>query len=771
MSRLYLDQLDASKAHLDALLTDTASTLDILSELSTSFASVEAQTSAIQTQSEGYLSEQTKSERLAWDIKSQLRHYDYLEPATRRLNAPGAGSLVRGRGFSEMLVQLDEAIDYMQAHPKQREAETYRARYKHLLTRALTLVRGHFISAVRETAADVSKRIADKQLNDTTMSTLLYAKFRVGAEEMKQLGLEIQKRASPPADADPDVEGEYQSLMNELHTSFAATRGRLIIPLVRQKLADIAQAPSTSNDLIRFARASISYIRGICLDEFELWGEWFHGYRGLYDFLESICEPLYDHLRPRTIHEGKLTKLCQLCILLQTRYMQDPDEENDILPDPNQLDFGVLIRPALEDTQTRIVFRTQAIVRNEIELYKPKSEDLDYPSRLHQRQGGPKSKGPVLSGRRESAAPTTPTTPLPRDPLIVDADISSDEENANNLSVPYDPSSTMQRPTIYPTLNLCLTILTRLHRLIHTSIFDDLAHQIVHQTLISLTTASASIPPPTKAQLPPSTPNATAKTPTTPSSTSSNLFLLIHLLHLKTHLLAFDISSNTANPDVSVDFSGPLSTFTELRERGTSLFNPVNLMRLISSGTLLPRVVENMLDAKVELDGSLRKVINNFVGDWSNLLTSSLTTIPSPPKQQPPKSQTNNKSSTDSSTDKASSLVTQTRTKITTLVPVLRSTLETWTLDPRVTETLIAAIMEYVVKNYELWFDDASARGVVNGRRTGGAGTKGKGREDEVWDVDGFQEWCEGIFQVRVMELEEEEDDGESGNDEDARSV
>jgi len=52
---------------------------------------------------------------------------------------------------------------------------------------------------------------------------------------------------------------------------------------------------------------------------------------------------------------------------------------------------------------------------------------------------------------------------------------------------------------------------------------------------------------------------------------------------------------------ISLDFSGVTSTFWELRGCG-GLFSPRNLMRLVGRG-LLPRVVENMLDAKVELDG------------------------------------------------------------------------------------------------------------------------------------------------------------------------
>jgi conserved oligomeric Golgi complex subunit 3 len=325
------------------------------------------------------------------------------------------------------------------------------------LTRALTLIRGHFVAALRETSSGVSKRIADKQLNDTTMSALLYAKFRIGAAQMKQIGLEIQKRAVPPVNPEQGTEAEYQSLMNELHTSFAATRSKLIIPLARKKLASIAQAPSTSKDLVAFARAGIGYIRGVCLDEFELWGEWFHGQVGLYDFLESICEPLYDHLQPRIIHETNLIKLCQLCTLLQTRYLSDLEEEAEF-NDPNQLDFSVLIQPALADAQTRLVFQVQGILRNEIERYRPKPEDLDYPSRMRQISS---STGAPLSGRKGSRNEAI----LPKTPTVVDEEVDSTTEKDALWDI--DTQATFQG--WYPTLRKAIWLLSRIYRLVNVS--------------------------------------------------------------------------------------------------------------------------------------------------------------------------------------------------------------------------------------------------------------------------------------------------------------
>lgn len=682
--------------------------MDELSEISASFKTIDSQTKAFQKQSANILEEQRRNETIAQNIADNLQYYEPLERITRRLNAPGAGAFVRSKDFADMLVTLDECIDYMQTHPTHKEAETYRSRYRLLLTRALTLVRNTFMAEVRETTAEITGRIAAKQLNDTTMSALLYSKFRVGAAEMKGLGLEIQKRANPPAEAEPGTEGEYQSLMDELHTTFASCRARLVLPIVRKRLAEIAQAPS-SKDLVQFARASISYIRGVCLDEFELWSEWFHGYRGLYDFLESVCEPLYDHLRPRIIHENKLSKLCSLVTLLQTRYLHD--EEEDGPADLNQLDFSILIQPALEDAQTRLVFRAQAILREEIELFKPKPGDLDYP-RLTSR---PPTSAAQLSGRRR---PSEPLTPMPKTPEIVDED--SGEEGSFSWTL---ASRRAALQNCYPTLSKAVRLLSRIYRLVNSSVFDDLAHQIVHQTTVSLVHASTQI--------------ASKSSPA-----DGQLFLLRHLLLLKSHIVAFDIEYVT--PDVSFDFSGVASTFYELRERG-GLFNPRSWVKLFSTGGLLPRVVENMLDAKVELDGRLRTVINDFTAGFAAAMTMDL------PKDAQ-RASTKNSALGDA--------VLATRKRIEKEVPVLRAKLEQYLDDMRTRETLVAAVEDQVVQIYETFFDSYMSRmsggnGKVNGASQ--ISRKGKSPEDAVWDIDTFAEWAESLFNVALPNAEDDE--------------
>lgn len=116
MYRLYRDQLELSERHLDGLLGDTNSALDLLAGLSESFKTVESQTTAFQAQCEDLLSEQKRIRDLADEIGLSLQYYAYLEPLTRRLNAPGSGRIVKNDDFLDMLMNLNTCIDFMEEH-------------------------------------------------------------------------------------------------------------------------------------------------------------------------------------------------------------------------------------------------------------------------------------------------------------------------------------------------------------------------------------------------------------------------------------------------------------------------------------------------------------------------------------------------------------------------------------------------------------------------------------------------------------------------------
>jgi hypothetical protein len=105
-----------TERHLEGLIDNANDTLKLLTTLSQSFLSVEAQTSTFQAQCEELLTEQRRLEKLADEVGTDLYYYAYLEKATRRLNAPGAGRLIEDDDFSEMVENIDSCIKFMNTH-------------------------------------------------------------------------------------------------------------------------------------------------------------------------------------------------------------------------------------------------------------------------------------------------------------------------------------------------------------------------------------------------------------------------------------------------------------------------------------------------------------------------------------------------------------------------------------------------------------------------------------------------------------------------------
>jgi hypothetical protein len=120
-------------------------------------------------------------------------------------------------------------------------------------------------------------------------------------------------------------------------------------------------------------------------------------------FLENLCDYLYDDLRPRILHEPRITVLCDVCTVLQALMVLDvptvseseseEDETDELTTDLGysakrrkkglgRLHISHLLQMVLQDAQTRLFFKAQSIIQAEIRYYIPKPEDLAYPDKL-----------------------------------------------------------------------------------------------------------------------------------------------------------------------------------------------------------------------------------------------------------------------------------------------------------------------------------------------------------------------------------------------------
>jgi conserved oligomeric Golgi complex subunit 3 len=133
---------------------------------------------------------------------------------------------------------------------------------------------------------------------------------------------------------------------------------------------------------------------------------------------------------PNPIHAWSRWRFLPLyteLISAETNFFQTP-----------QLDFGILVQPALQDSQSRLVFRTENLIVKEIQNFAPKDRDLDYPRLLH-----------VTSGR-------VPTSPSVNASGIQDTSATSEFFDSGVLFQGW-----------YPPLRKSIWILSKIYRLVN----------------------------------------------------------------------------------------------------------------------------------------------------------------------------------------------------------------------------------------------------------------------------------------------------------------
>ena len=185
-------------------------------------------------------------------------------------------------------------------------------------------------------------------------------------------------------------------------------------------------------------------------------------------------------------------------------------------------------------------------------------------------------------------------------------------------------------------------------------VFDDIAHQLVHLCIHSLVSASTLLS--SKA-----------------SQIDADLFLIKHLLILKEQIGAFDIEF--VRSETEIDFSRVVERLREISS-GT-IFSPSAIAKS------LPVVVENMLDAKEELDGKLRIAINSFTNTTAETIVSVVA----------------GKTGTEDEIRLVSGQFRETAEKV---LPSLQGKIEEYVGDPRTTDILVNAVMVRALEETDL---------------------------------------------------------------------
>ncbi|KIY73271.1 Sec34-domain-containing protein [Cylindrobasidium torrendii FP15055 ss-10] len=569
------------RAHV-AVVADHLSTCDYLLErigevekevdqMLEQWTSVEESGKSLKDACERLLEERDHLLNTTDEIGARLEYFQELEHATRMLNHPGE-SLVLQADFLYMVERVDICIDYLKSHRHFREAEVYLLRFQQCMTRAMTLIKMFFVGSLRALSADISKRLFEKDVSSTAQMHLLYTRFRSVAPQLGPLLRELERRAV----SHPD---ELMALLSECHTAYLSTRKSL---LINRLMEEIKGLDPTHTELVELTRAGCSYLKQLCLDEYNTFREFFStGEDQLYQYLENICDYLYDDLRPRILHEPRLTALCEVCTVLQAlMVLDDPDVGNDdnelnldLDGEPKSsgwhgLHISQLLEMVLQDAQTRLVFKAQSVIQTDIRYYVPKAKDLAYPEKL-------------IEARKPASA--------------------TDMKEKEIVSQIFRTPSLEKQDTWYPTLQKTVWVLSQLHDYVKPAIFEDIAQEALTLCQQSLVGAVEII----KVKNPPT------------SVLDAHLFLARHLLIMKEVTNNLDFLQRDYDP--SVHLAGMTDALSSMLSR-TSALLPGSLF----SAFTVPTAEGAIGSLKQAIDQALRQACADAITECASPVCTPL---------------------------------------------------------------------------------------------------------------------------------------------------
>lgn len=344
---LYRDQLTLTERHLDGLIEDANATLKLLTTLSDSFESVEAQTSSFRSQCEDLLSEQRRLEKLATDVGSDLNHYAYLDAVSRRLNAPGASRLVDSVEFGDMIDNIEACIVFLEEHANYRDRDTYLARYNSLLTKALHLLDHGFTARLEKIMADVGRQVAATQ-SESARHALAYGRFEEMILDTYDLLPNIQKiircaydEYGRPLQGSRDV-SIYNTSASNIFRTYLTTRDRDLKPMTQhgieeyQKEIKSLSLETASRNFIKLCFERTYDEDGLFIKIFNIEPTWNSSPDSAFQALKAINTSMMHpgHIAPlgtalqTSLQSADLPTTCSVVGWLASEYsLSDPDEE------------------------------------------------------------------------------------------------------------------------------------------------------------------------------------------------------------------------------------------------------------------------------------------------------------------------------------------------------------------------------------------------------------------------------------------------------------
>ncbi|KAJ0090812.1 hypothetical protein Patl1_13696 [Pistacia atlantica] len=553
--RHYVNTLTERIQTCDDILGQVDQTLDLFNELQLQHHAVATKTKTLHDACDRLVIEKQRLIEFAEALRSKLKYFDELENIATNFYSPNMNA---GNGnFLPLLKRLDECISYVESNPQYAESSVYLLKFRQLQSRALGIIRSYVLSVLKSASSQVQAAIRSSVGSKTSVSegveaSVIYVRFKAAASELKPVLEEIESRSSRK---------EYAQILAECHKLYCEQRLSLVKGIVQQRISEFAKKEA----LPSLTRSGCAYLMQVCQLEHQLFDHFFPSSSEDSSNLAPLVDPLstylYDTLRPKLIHETNVDLLCELVDILKVEVLGEQ------LSRRSESLAG--LRPTLErilaDVHERLTFRARTHIRDEIANFTPSDEDLNYPAKLEQ-------SAEIKSETNSVQCPTLTTLSLGK------KNIKCADGNPDVFK------------TWYPPLEKTISCLSKLYQSLEPEVFTGLAQEAVEVCSDSIQKASKLV--------------AKRSTPM-----DGQLFLIKHLLILREQIAPFDIEFSVTHKEL--DFSHLLEHLRRILRGQASLFDWSRSTSL--ARTLSPRVLESQIDAKKELEKSLKATCEEFI--------------------------------------------------------------------------------------------------------------------------------------------------------------
>ncbi|CAN3369204.1 conserved oligomeric Golgi complex subunit 3 [Diutina catenulata] len=629
---------------LSSLMGDTKSLLNQLTRLEASYYQVTGETADFDRESKRLLESSARQRAHHAEIESQLRYFESFDFIAKHLNRSGY-ALITSRATSfrdDILAKLDDAIAFLASHDSIKDVDVYRSRFRQCMTRSMTLIKNWLVDELKR-RQDQVVAMANKA-KATVPDVFIYTEFaNYDTERFESWVAEIDKRI-------PD-HAEYSGLLWDVTNQYFKTRLRLV---------SMAPPPKVPDDraIVAACQGWISHYKKVVDREYAMYTKFFGAtpnHEQLYFFLKVVLDPLYDAVRRMTLKETNIASLCELAGLLQ----QYADIE-DVGDDTRSLASA---RTRGTERSSR-AFDTASLARS-----LPQVE----PESANGRSGPPQlSYAPLfqpvvddvrarLIFRIQLYLDNTLMRYTPRaEDLALGRRRSAGDDAAHPLDAEF-PANLF--PETYPPLAKALTLLTTIYGLINNAVFDDLAHSIVHSCIELLRTSFVAA--------------ATAHL----GPLDAKLLYVKNLVLLRDQVGSFDL--RIVHNDWSIDFTSGISDVWHTWRQGQFSLNNAGVIEMVKRS--VPRIVNNMSDANVEIDTELNNAVHDAILAAANMVSAPI--IDAAPDSDP------------------ATVATEYKHSLITTIPAVHSSIVRFIADPAVRKYLMTHLTNLLVVTYENYYN------------------------------------------------------------------